>query len=144
MPRPRVIRVAPPVTHGEAAYVLERLVADRRITPSDVQRYVAAMHTDIVDLEYRLHSLRSAAAGSLASQSTPPRIGASASATTPRRRRRPRKPASAEVKASQQLQGQYVSLICQIAKYKRAQYQKIAKERGREAAVAEMRAVLHK
>jgi len=36
------------------------------------------------------------------------------------------------------------SLIRQLPKYRRVQYQKIAKERGREAAVAEMRAVLHK
>ena len=142
MPRPRTIPVAPPVTSGEAAYVVERLIADRRITPGDVRRYVTGMHDEILGLERRLQILRNATAGSLSPRSATPRIEPSTPAVP--RRRRSRKPASAEVKASQQIQGQYVSLIRQIAKYKRAQYQKIAKERGREAAITAMRAVLQK
>jgi O6-methylguanine-DNA--protein-cysteine methyltransferase len=144
MPRPRPILVAAPVTSGEAAYVLERLIADRRITPNDVHRYVTGMHDEIIDLERRLHTLRNASAGSLPPRATPSPIASSPQATTPKRRRRSLKPPSAEVTASRQLQGQYVSLIRQIPKYRRVQYQKIAKERGREEAVTQMRKALGK
>jgi hypothetical protein len=49
------------VTAGQAQWVIERLVADRRISPQDVQRYVAEMGREIQDLERRLASLREAA-----------------------------------------------------------------------------------
>jgi len=100
------------------------------------------MHDEILDLERRLHMLRDATAGVLTPRSDTPRI--EPSTPTPSRHRRSRRPASPEVKASQQVQGQYVSLIRQIPKYKRAQYQKIVKERGREAAITAMRAALQK
>jgi hypothetical protein len=59
-----------------------------------------------------------------------------------RRRRRSR--ITPEQLASRQLQGRYLGLIRQIPASKRAQYQKIAKERGREAAINEMRVNLHR
>ena len=59
-----------------------------------------------------------------------------------RRRRRAR--ITPEQLASRQLQGRYLGLIRQIPASKRAQYQKIAKERGREAAINEMRMNLHR
>jgi uncharacterized protein YbjQ (UPF0145 family) len=46
---------------------------------------------------------------------------------------------SAETLASRQLQGRYLALIRQIPAQKRAQYAKTAKEKGREAAIKEMR-----
>ena len=49
------------VTTGQAQWVLERLLADRRISQQDVQRYVADMGREIQDLERRLASLREAA-----------------------------------------------------------------------------------
>jgi hypothetical protein len=102
------------------------------------------MHDEIGKLEYRLQMLRGVTADWLSPKSTPPPIERNAPAAPAPHRRRSRKTASSEVKASQQLQGQYVSLIRQIPKYKRVMYQKIVKERGRDAAIAEMRVVLHK
>jgi hypothetical protein len=49
------------VTAGQAHWIIERLLADRRISPQDVQQYVAEMHREIQDLEQRLASLRETA-----------------------------------------------------------------------------------
>jgi hypothetical protein len=44
--------------------------------------------------------------------------------------------------ASRKLQGRYLAFIRQIPATKRAQYQKTAKEKGREAAIKEMQVAL--
>lgn len=49
------------VTAGQAQWIIERLLADRRISPQDVQRYVADMGREIQDIERRLETLRAAA-----------------------------------------------------------------------------------
>jgi len=36
------------------AYVIDRLVADRRISAGEINRYVSDMHREINDLEQRL------------------------------------------------------------------------------------------
>jgi len=41
--------------------VLDCLIADRRISASDVSRYVSDMHREISDLESRLQNLRASA-----------------------------------------------------------------------------------
>src|SRR5438067_401563 len=64
MPRPRLNAPAPQLSQGQAAYVLERLIADRRISPGEVSRYVSDMHREISDLESRLQTLRSHAGAS--------------------------------------------------------------------------------
>src|SRR3954447_6963985 len=64
MPRPRLNAPAPQLSHGQAAYVLERLVADRRVSPGEVSRYVSDMHREISDLETRLNTLRTHAGAS--------------------------------------------------------------------------------
>jgi hypothetical protein len=143
MARPRKIIAPPTLSPGEATYVLERLIADRRITASEIQRYVAAMHQEIADLEQRLRTLRLASSSTVSFQGSPQSVERTPP-TVQSRRRRPQKTASAEVRASRQLQGRYVSLIRQIPKYKRGQFQKIAKDRGREDAVAELRSFLGK
>lgn len=184
MPRPRTQES--PVSNlspGQATYVLERLVADRRISPGEVNRYVSDMHREISDLERRLQELRSASGGRLGSavsemgglmkrrpgrppgsgrppgrppgrrRGRPPAAAAAApapaeGAAQPRRRGRPakrgRSALSPEQLASRQLQGRYLGLIRQIPASKRGQYQKIAKDKGREAAIKEMQDVLKK
>jgi O6-methylguanine-DNA--protein-cysteine methyltransferase len=127
MARPRA--AMPQLSPGQATYVLQRLVADRRISPNDITRYVSAMQREIDDLESRLEALRQASNG--VPGETGPR---------PARRRR----ISAEQKASRELQGKYLGLIRQIPASRRAQYQKIAKEKGREAAIKEMVTALGK
>jgi hypothetical protein len=39
---------------GQAQYVLERLVKDRRVSAADVHRYIGDMHREITQLEQRL------------------------------------------------------------------------------------------
>ncbi len=191
MPRPRLNVPAPQLSHGQAAYVLDRLIADRRISPSEVSRYVSDMHREISDLETRLQTLRThagqaagagssnsgtssgggfgarrgrppgrppgsgAAAGgkrrgrppgskNVASSATaaPSSDAASSAPSTGKRRRRAR--ITPEQLASRQLQGRYLGLIRQIPANKRGQYQKIAKESGREAAINAMKSAVNR
>jgi len=194
MPRPRLNVPAPQLSHGQAAYVLDRLIADRRISPGEVSRYVSDMHREISDLETRLQTLRSHVSGSTGSGSgggtgsgatfgarrgrppgrppgrpagsgvtasgkrrgRPPgskNVASSASASSSgdaaasaptggKRRRRAR--ITPEQLASRQLQGRYLGLIRQIPASKRAQYQKIAKDSGREAAINAMKSAVNR
>ena len=129
---------------GQASYVLDRLIGDRRVSRADVQRYVSDMHREITDLERRLQSLKEATGGAIRSaiqaltpgkrRGRPPGTGA---------KRRSAK-ITAEQLASRQLQGRYLGLIRQIPASRRAPYQKIAKEKGREAAIKEMMTTLKK
>jgi hypothetical protein len=142
--RPRKSSSQQKLSPGQASYVLDRLIADRRVSRSEVQRYVNDMHREIGDLERRLQSLREATGNAIRS---------AIHALTPGKRRgRPpgtgkkRKSAkiTAEQLASRQLQGRYLGLIRQIPASKRGTYQKIAKDRGREAAIKEMMITLKK
>ena len=150
MPRPRKQQQTDrSLTPGQASYVLDRLVADRRVTKAEIGRYMSEMQNEIGFLERRLQSLRDAA-GSVAAaivpgrrRGRPPGGGKAASTAAPAGRRR-RPALTAEQKASRQLQGRYLGLIRQIPASRRAQYQRIAKEKGREAAIKEMSSVLGK
>ena len=134
---------------GQASYVIDRLIGDRRITWSEVHRYAEDMKREINHLEARLSSLREAAGdairGAIESmrpgrrRGRPPGSGKAAG-----RKRRRRASITAEQLASRQLQGRYLGLIRQIPASRRAQYQRIAKEKGREAAIKEMASALHK
>lgn len=151
MARPRK-QIDTQLSPGQAAYVLDRLVADRRISAGEVTRYVSDMGREINDLEQRLEALRAAHGGIVAPRrrpGRPPRAAsaaaapASSPAATPRRRRRGRA-ITAEQKASRQLQGRYLGLIRQIPASRRGQYQRTAKEKGREAAIKDMMSALGK
>ncbi|MGZ5494015.1 MAG: hypothetical protein ACXWHG_10435 [Thermoanaerobaculia bacterium] len=155
MARPRKSASQHNFTPGQAKYVLERLIKDHRISASDVRGYVDEMRSEIGVLEERLRSLREAAGEAIRSavqaltprrrRGRPPGSGAKApAAAKPRAKRRRRARITPEQLASRQLQGRYLGLIRQIPASRRGQYQKIAKERGREAAIKEMSAVLHK
>lgn len=181
MPRPKKEVTTPSMSPGQASYVLERMMRDRRISAGDVNRYVGDMHREISELESRLNSLRGSlgssapAAAAKRGPGRPPGRPAGSGTTKRRRRGRPakkaapvaaaapapaaaapaaapaakkrgrrRKPLTAEVRASQQLQGKYLALIRQIPASKRGQYQKMAKEKGREAAIKEMQSAVKK
>jgi hypothetical protein len=183
VPRPRLNAPAPELSGGQASYVLDRLIADRRISPGEVSRYVSDMHREISDLESRLQTLRAHAGASSSSSGTtsgsttgarrgrppgrppgsgkrrgrPPGSGRkaaaaaspAAAASAPQatggvKRRRRRSAITAEQLASRQLQGRYLGLIRQIPASRRGQYQKIAKERGREAAINEMKSAVNR
>lgn len=153
MARPRKNSTASPVsalTPGQASYILERLVSDRRVSAGEVARYLGDMHREISSLEERLHSLRSAAsersgAGWGRGSGRPVAATAQRGANVSRNGGRRRSPAlTPEQQASRQLQGRYLGLIRQIPATRRAQYARIAKEKGREAAIKEMTSALNK
>lgn len=80
---------SPSLSSGQAAYVLDRLIAERRISPGEINRYVGEMGREISDLEARLARLREAA-GSAAHAAV---AGvAAAGAAIARRGRRPGRP----------------------------------------------------
>jgi uncharacterized protein YdbL (DUF1318 family) len=150
---------------------LDRLIADRRISAGEVSRYVSDMHREISDLESRLQTLRTHAGTAPSAAPSAPRRGrppgrppgsgkrrgrppgsgkkAAAAAATmegapsaaPAKRRR-RSKITPEQLASRQLQGRYLGLIRQIPASRRAQYQKIAKDSGREAAINAMKSAV--
>jgi TolA-binding protein len=138
------------ISPGQAAYVLERLISDRRISMGEVNRYLSNMNGEIEELEQRLERLR----GINGASSAPPRQsrsrqrsagasrggGTKASQSTTRRRRR----VTPEQLASRQLQGRYLALVRRYPANRRAHFAKVAKERGREAAIKEMQDGLKK
>lgn len=177
---------------GQAQYVLERLIGERRISATEIERYVGEMGREISALEQRLARLRDAAgpAAAAAAAGIAAGVAGAAAVVAGRRRGRPpgsgkkpgrpgrppgsgrkpgRPPASAsastasagsaqasgakggakrgrkgrsaitpEQLASRQLQGRYLALVRQFPENKRTQYAKIAKEKGREAAINQM------
>lgn len=139
------------------------MIGDRRVSPGEIVRYVNEMQHEIDELEKRLQSLRAAAGGGGGSYAAaaparrrgrPPGSRNRAKAAAPaavsagkkagRKRRRRRSAITAEQLASRQLQGRYLGLIRQIPASKRGQYQRTAKEKGREAAIKEMQNALGK
>jgi hypothetical protein len=155
VPRPRKSQSSGSLSPGQASYVLEKLIADHRISPGEVNRYIGDMGREISDLERRLQALRAATGGGAAAvgaaprrRGRPPGRPAAASPTAAPRRRRGRRrrgaAITAEQSASRQLQGKYLSLIRQIPASRRGQYSRIAKERGREAAIRELQNAIGK
>lgn len=143
MARPR--KRSHDITPGQASYVLQRLIGDRRINRNDVHRYVNDMRREIGELEERLKSLKEATGGAIRSAVralTPGGRRGRPAGAAPARRRRAR--ITPEQLASRKLQGRYLGLIRQIPASRRAQYQRIAKDKGREAAIKEMQTALHK
>ena len=150
---------------GQASYVIERLMKDRRVSAGEINGYLGEMQKEIADLEQRLESLRAAtgnasggstAGGAATSQGAAGRRrrrgrkGGAASAqgagAAPAKRSRSRKPKATDpaVLASRQLQGRYLALVRQIPQNRRAQFSKLAKEKSREAAIKEMTDYLKK
>ena len=136
------------------------MITERRVSPGEVIRYVNEMQHEIDELERRLQALRAAAGGGMSAgvparrrPGRPPgsRNKKTAAAAAPAargakrgRRRRRRSAITPEQLASRQLQGRYLGLIRQIPASRRGQYQKIAKDKGREAAIKEMQGALGK
>lgn len=192
MPRPKKNASAgSQLSHGQASYVLDRLLRDRHISQYDVQRYVNDMGREIDELQRRLDSLRQAHGASAgasgaaaparrgrpgrppgrpgrppgrpgrppgrpagrpgrppgrppASAAAPAAAAPAAAAAGAKKGRKRRSAITPEQLASRQLQGRYLALVRQIPASKRAQYAKIAKEKGREAAIKEMQDAVKK
>lgn len=148
MPRPR--KAAPQLTAGQASFVLERLISNRRVSAGEINRYLGEMQKEIASLEQRLQSLRTASSGAASPArrpGRPPRVRSSAgSAASPAkaRGRKRSKVLTPEQRASRQLQGRYLALVRQIPANKRAGFSRMTKEKGREAAIKAMTEALKK
>ena len=134
MARPRSVSSAPRLNPGQASYVIDQLIKERRISVGEINRYLGAMHREIDELVQRLDSLRAAAgpasgfsrsnataggarrgrpAGSGRKRGRPVAVAAAAAPQgAPKRRRR--RAVTPEQMASRQLQGRYLGLIRQI------------------------------
>jgi hypothetical protein len=184
------------LSSGQASYVLERLIGERRVSANDIERYVQEMKSEISTLEQRLQRLKDAAGSAAAGAAAGLAAGAATVAAAAIGRRRGRKPgrkpgrpagtpgrkpgrpvgsgrgpgrppasASAggnapaatparagakrgrkggtssitpEQLASRQLQGRYLALVRGFPETRRSYFAKVAKEKGREAAIKEM------
>jgi predicted nucleic acid-binding Zn-ribbon protein len=143
MPRPR--RAAPvTLSPSRAVYVLERALADRKLSKADVNRYLAGMTEEIRGLEERLASLRDAVVEPVKRLAHKVEEKVLGGDTPLPKKKRKQRAVSPEVAATRKLQGQYMSLVSQIPKAKRPFYQRIAKTNGREEAIAAMRKNLGK
>jgi len=117
------------VSASDAQQLLQDLVREGRISTADINRI-----REIRQLEQRLEALRGGGGRGGA------RRGATQQAGGKRRRSR----ITAQQLASRQLQGRYLGLIRQIPASQRPRYAKVARDRGREAAIKEMQSALNK
>ena len=126
------------VTAGQAQWVIEQLLADRRISQQDVQRYVEDMGREIHELERRLASLREAAGhGSVASI---PRSTAATSKTAKRGPGRPKKGSE----HPRGIAGTLVVLLRSIPVAEHAAIAAIRSDQGIKAAISAARAAVKK
>lgn len=123
----------PGISPGQASYVIERLLADRRISPSDVNACLVDLAREIRDIEGRIATLRASAGGD-----TPPTSKSQMRQPPRRKRGRPGRP------SAMQLNGRYMGFYRQIPKYDQPRYSAIRKEQGIEAAIKAMREHLGK
>jgi O6-methylguanine-DNA--protein-cysteine methyltransferase len=106
----------------QASFILDKALAERKLTHHDVRRYTTQLQHEITELEVKIAALRSTQNGNEPSQN-----------------RKAAKPVSRQVAASRKLQGRYLALIRQVPASQRGKYQRIAKRDGREAAIAAMK-----
>jgi hypothetical protein len=126
------------VTAGQAQWIIERLLADRRISRQDVQRYLADMDREIHNLERRLASLRVAAG---TSPGTPaPQSGAPTLTATKRGPGRPRK----HLGHPRGVAGTLAVLLRSIPVAEHAAIAAIRADQGIKAAIAAARAAVKK
>jgi O6-methylguanine-DNA--protein-cysteine methyltransferase len=127
----------PAITPAQAHFVLERLIDEGKVSAADVRGALGEMWTEMNAIQRRIAELRAVA--------EPIRHpGRAVQHVRKAARKTFKRAVSAERKASQQLQGQYLGFMRQIRKTARAKYKRIANDFGREKAVAAMRKALGK
>ena len=126
----------PPLTSSQTRYVLEKLIDEGKVTAADVRRHLGGMWSEMNRLEKRLAELRA--------MMEPARHPVRAMKRATRKLTRAKRAISAKGRASYRLQGLYVAHIRQIPERERARFKRMAKQEGRERAVAEMKKRLGK
>lgn len=132
---------------GQAKFVLERIVSDKKVRSREIDKYLKEMDSEIESLEERLSMLRGSR--SKASEETAPsrkpgrrkkaQSAKSSKKAAGKKTRTSRKATTPEAQKSRQLQGQYISLIKRFSGKERDKYKKMAKDKGREEAVTQMK-----
>ncbi len=124
------------VTPGQAQWIIERLIAERRVSRADIQTYVADIGREIQDIETRLASLREAA-GKPAAASPAPR---SAVATPKTKKRR----AGGKKGHPRGIAGTLAVLLRSIPAAEHAAVQAIREKKGIKAAIKAAKASVKK
>lgn len=95
MARPRKNATGQPtkLSGGQASYVLERLIKERRVSQGDVNGYLSQMNAEISDLESRLQHLRDAVGGAASAAAAGIASAAATAVAAVRRGRKPGRPA---------------------------------------------------
>lgn len=117
------------ITEAQAHIALSNLLSAGRVTESDVSR---AISEEIAKTQARLAHIR----GEL----IPITSESLSAAVAPVQKRRKQKHVSPQQAESRKVQGIYMNLIRNVPQSRRGQYQALAKESGREAAILAMRA----
>jgi hypothetical protein len=126
----------PPLTSSQTKYVLEKLIDEGKVSAADVRRHLTGMWSEMTSLEKRLAELRAMV--------EPVKHPVRAMKGIAKRLTRTRRRISAAGRASYRLHGHYVAHIRQIPKRERPRFKRMAKQDGREKAVAEMKKRLGK
>ena len=133
------------MTDGQAQFVLRRLIENGTVSSMDVSMVAAAIQDEISSLEEQLELLRQASGGAGRSRAAAGRRRASApdSAGDGRkkgasRKRRRKQTLTPERRARLRLQGQYLALMRRTSKSRRAEYKKLFRDKGLEAAIKAM------
>jgi uncharacterized protein (DUF3084 family) len=125
----------PALTPGQALFVLERVIDEGKVSAADIRRHLGEMWTELSAVEKRLAELRAVV--------EPARhpIRAARKART-KLRKKIAKALSPERRESMRIQGRYLGLLRKMRKGDRDSFRKMAKEKGREQAIAAMEKTL--
>jgi hypothetical protein len=132
-------------TPNEARFILEQMVRDGRVSRADLDVYRQRMREEAHGLLERLRALGWNETASAAASAV---VGAAVVAAAPVAARGVQKAVkrarkmTAEQAAGMKLQGQYLSRVRRFPATRRAEFAKIAKTEGREAAIKAMDAAL--
>jgi hypothetical protein len=130
MPR---LTSTPDLNDGAAAYVLDRLIREKRVAVSEVTRYVAELPAEISRLEERIRLLRAAAQTEVENRKARRRPQRAA-----RRTSAVRQPQGSR-STGKALGGMFGGLIRRVPIAEQRQYQELKNTQGIEAAIAALR-----
>lgn len=124
------------VTPGQAKWIVERLIAERRISTAEVQAILSGMHAEIEDLERRLASLRGAAIN--------PSVTAQSPRSAPPARKTRKRRAGGKKGHPRGIAGTLAVLLRSIPAAEHAAIAAIRADKGIKAAISAARAAVKK
>jgi hypothetical protein len=137
------------LTAGQASYVIDRLLADRRVSAAEINRYLGEMQDEIAAITAKIERLRGIATPSAPAPNPPLRGGPAAalreqeSAPVPTARRRKMR-LSPATRAMRKEQGSYIGYLRQVSERERRRFQRIREMSGYGPAIQALRAYLGK